>query len=398
MKKVTATPAPWLSSIPRYPFIALREKKEALRKKGVEVIDFSIGDPTAPTPDFIIEAASSAMKELRSAGYPENRGSLDFRKAVVSWMRRRFAVTLDPDRELFPSLGAKEAVFAFPGCVTGGGVLVPTPGYPPYYSGALAAGKRVHLVPLLEEKGFLPDLSSISTDAAKDAKIIWVNYPNNPTTVLATRKFYNELLEFARDFNIIIASDECYTEMYHDEAPESLLQYGKEGIIVFQSLSKRSNMTGWRVGFMAGDAELIRLFLLAKENMDSGCATFVQKAAAAALADDDHVAAMREEYREKRNILKAALKEMGLREGYSGGTFYLWQPIPEGIRSAEFAARLLEEDVAVVVTPGPALAVPLPDGTNPGEGFVRFALVPPIESTKTAAARLVKACKTLVRK
>ncbi|MHC9540155.1 MAG: aminotransferase class I/II-fold pyridoxal phosphate-dependent enzyme [Vulcanimicrobiota bacterium] len=386
----------WLEELPRYPFVALREKKKALREKGVEVIDFSIGDPVAPTPDLVLNAAKEGMKQYQSSGYPENKGSDEYRKAVAAWLLRRFGVSVDAEREIFPSLGAKEAVFAFPNVIQGGAVIVPTPGYPPYYSGAKAAGKRVHLVPLTPEKRFLPDLESIPEEVAKDAKIFWINYPNNPTTVMATREFYLELIEFCRDHDIIIASDECYSEMYREHPPETILQYGKEGLIVFQSLSKRSNMTGWRVGYMAGDADIISIFLKAKENMDSGCATFVQKAAATALSDEAHVQAMRREYDEKRQIMTGALKELGLPDGYADATFYIWQPVPLNMSSVDFATRLLEEDIALVVTPGPALAHTLPNGENPGDGFVRFALVPTVEGTKKAAERLIHAKKKIV--
>jgi LL-diaminopimelate aminotransferase len=393
MKRVSVSPSGWLKELPRYPFVELRGKKAALRQRGIDVIDFSIGDPVAPTPEFVLEAARDAMKEFQSSGYPENSGLADFKKAIAGWFMRRFGVELQADREVFPSLGAKEAVFSFPGTILGGGVIVPTPGYPPYFSGTRASGKRVHLVPLKPENQFLPDLSAIPLDVAKDAKIFWINYPNNPTTVLAPEKFYRELIEFCRAHDIIIASDECYSEMYDKRVPQSILQYAREGIIVFQSLSKRSNMTGWRVGFMAGDPEIIKTFLSAKENMDSGCCNFIQKAAAAALGDEAHVAAMRKDYAEKRCIMKEALGAIGLREGYAEGTFYIWQPVPEGMKSLDFASRLLEEDCALVVTPGPALSHMLADGTNPGEGFVRFALVPAVEQTKRAAERLVKALK-----
>lgn len=391
MKKIDLQPSSWLNELPRYPFVELRQKKAALIEKGIEIIDFSIGDPTSPTPDFILKASAESMWRFQRSGYPENRGQEEFRRAAARWVSQRFGVTLDADTEIFPSLGAKEAVFAFPGVIKGDGVLVPTPGYPPYYSGAKAAGKTVHPYPLLPEHRFLPDLESIPHEVAKNTKIIWVNYPNNPTTVLATANFFKNLIEFCRSYDIIIASDECYTEMYQDKVPESILQHAREGVIVFQSLSKRSNMTGWRIGFMAGDADIIRLFLSAKENMDSGCANFIQMAAVAALGDELHVEQMRSEYSEKRTVMRSALAAIGLPDGYSDGTFYIWQPVPDAMSSNEFAARLLEEDIGIVVTPGPALAIPLPDGKNPGEGFVRFALVPTVEQIREAAERLLRA-------
>jgi len=388
-------PSLWLSKLPKYPFVHLRTKKAELKNKGINVIDFSIGDPTAPTPDFVINAASKAMNNYKTSGYPENNGTLEFRQAVCNWFKRRFNVTLDPNSEIIPSLGAKESVFAFPSCFSGDTVIVPTPGYPPYYSGALAAGKKVYLATLYEKNNFLPDLSAIPSETAKNASIFWINYPNNPTTTLANEKFYKELIEFCQNYDIIIASDECYSEMYKDKKPESILKYSKKNIVIFNSLSKRSNMTGWRIGFTAGDADIIKIFLSGKENIDSGCANFIQQAAVCALEDEEHVINMRKEYDEKRIIITNAIKESGLREGYSDGAFYIWQPIPENIKSAEFAEKLLDEQYALVVTPGPALAIDLPNGENPGEGFVRFALVPTIEDTKEAAKRLVKAIKSI---
>ncbi len=390
-------PSKWLSMLPKYPFVSLREKKKALKAKGIKVIDFSIGDPASPTPEFIIDAAREGMIRYRSAGYPENSGLPEFKESIAAWMEKRFGVSLDPSRNIFPSIGAKESVFAFPGSISGNTVLIPTPGYPPYYSGAIAAGKKPWFMPLKEENKFLPDLTEIPSEVAKDACIMWVNYPNNPTTALAPDSFYEDAVRFCRDYGIILASDECYSEMYSSERPRSALCFAKEGVIVFQSLSKRSNMTGWRVGFMAGDEEIIRIFLSCKENMDSGCANFVQYAAAKALQDEAHVAEMRAGYDRKRAIIKNALKDAGMPGCHSDGTFYIWQKLPEGITSIEFAEHLLKEEYAIVVTPGPALAMEC-NGTNPGEGFVRFALVPTEEDTVEAAERLSKAVREITGK
>lgn len=387
-------PSEWLSQLPKYPFVSLREKKKALKAKGIKAIDFSIGDPTSPTPDFIIEAAHKGMIMAKSSGYPENSGLPEYKKSISEWLNNRFGVTVDPETEIFPSLGAKEAVFAFPSAIKGRTVLIPSPGYPPYFSGAIAAGKKTYIMPLKEENGFLPDLTDIPSETAKDACIMWINYPNNPTTALAPDKFYREAIEFCKNYGIILASDECYSEMYSDKQPKSALNFSKEGVIVFQSLSKRSNMTGWRAGFMAGDRDIIKIFLSCKENMDSGCANFVQYAAAQALKEEKHVESMRQEYAEKRHILQVALKKAGMPTGYAEGTFYIWQRVPENMKSIEFAEYLLEEKYALVVTPGPALAIEK-DGVNPGEGFVRFALVPSIEDTKEAAGRLVRAIENL---
>lgn len=388
-------PSEWLTKLPKYPFVSLREKKKALKAKGVKVIDFSIGDPTSPTPDFIIKAAEKGMELNRTSGYPENSGLKLFKQNIAKWFETRFNVRLDPDSEIFPSLGAKEAVFAFPGAIKGKYIIIPSPGYPPYYGGALAAGKLPWIVPLKEENNFLPDLSSIPEEIAQNAAIMWLNYPNNPTAVLAPDIFYKKAVEFCGKYGIILASDECYSEMYSKEKPKSLLNFTKKGAIVFQSLSKRSNMTGWRVGFMAGDPDIIQLFLLCKENMDSGCANFIQYAAAKALEDEEHVQKMRKEYAVKRKILNEALEKSGMPNRYSDGTFYIWQKIPQGLSSEKFAEYLLQEEYAIVVTPGPALSIPCENGYNPGEGFVRFALVPTEEDTREAAEKIIKAVSNI---
>ena len=212
---------------------------------------------------------------------------------------------------------------------------------------------------------------------------------------MAPDSFYRDAIEFCKKYGIILASDECYSEMYTNEKPKSALNFAKDGVIVFQSLSKRSNMTGWRVGFMAGDPDIIKIFLSAKENMDSGCANFVQYAAAKAYEDEEHVKEMRAEYDRKRKLIMDATQKAGLPKGYAEGTFYIWQRIPEGIKSVEFAEKLLEEEYAIVVTPGPALAITDENGNNAGEGFVRFALVPTEEDTAEAAEKIIKAIKSL---
>lgn len=245
-----------------------------------------------------------------------------------------------------------------------------------------------YYVPLVAENGFLPDVGSIPDDIADRAKIIWVNYPNSPTGKVATDAFYGELIDFAQRHGIVIASDEAYTEIYFEEKPRSLLEFAREGIISFFSLSKRSAMTGWRVGWVAGDREVVGAFRKTKTNIDSGTPTFIQDAAAEALGDERHVQEMRSEYREKRDIIVKALVDAGLTECMPEATIYIWQKVPEGMTSVEFAKRLLQKEVAIVVTPGEWLSQVTAEGLNPGQGYVRFALVPSIEQTKLAAERL----------
>ena len=244
-------------------------------------------------------------------------------------------------------------------------------------------------VPLLPENHFLPDLKAIPKRVLKKAKIMWVNYPNNPCAVNAPLRFLEEVVAFGHKHNIVIASDEAYTEMYFsDDPPHSILEITKEGVVAFHSLSKRSAMTCYRVGWIAGDKRIVDIFKKVKTNIDSGTATFIQDGAIAALGDEGHVETMRREYREKRDILVKALTQAGLPECMPESTLYVWQRIPKGMSSVEFAKKLLDPEVAIVTTPGAWLSDRTESGHNPGEGFVRFALVPSIEKTQEAAEHL----------
>jgi LL-diaminopimelate aminotransferase len=287
------------------------------------------------------------------------------------------------------SIGAKEAIFNFPETFIDPGdyTLALNPGYPAWSRGTHFAEGKTYFLNLLPENNFLPDLRSIPRKVLKRAKLLWINYPNNPTTAFPTREFYEEVLEFGEKHGIIIASDESYTENYYDEPPMSILQLKKEGVVVFQSLSKRSNMTCYRVGWVAGDRRIIEAYKKVKPNIDSGTATFIQDAAIAALKDEKHVEELRADYRKKRDILIEALTSIGLPKCEPKGTIYIWQKVPEGYTSVEFAKKLLEKEVAVVTTPGNWLSQEA-CGVNPGEGFVRFAIVPPLSKVKEAAKRI----------
>ncbi len=306
-------------------------------------------------------------------------------------MGRRFGVRLDPAKEVSSTIGSKEAVFHFPLALVDPGevVLVPSPGYPPYSRGTLFAGGTPWFYPVRRGDGWLPDLGRIPEEAARRSRILWVNYPNSPSGALAPLSFYLEAAAWCRQRGIVLASDEAYSEFHFgDERPVSALQAGTEGIVSFFSLSKRSTMTGWRVGWVAGDAAAVALFRKVKTNIDSGTPTFVQDAAAAALGDEAHVEEMRREVRARRDVLCAALRGIGLEDCTPPATLYVWQRGPAGMTGVEFAKRLLDPAVALVTTPGEWISDPLADGTNPGEGYVRFALVPSLEDTKRAAERL----------
>ncbi len=377
-----------IRSLPQYAFAAVDEKVAALKAAGKSPIDFGVGDPTVPTPKLVRDACKAGTEKRKSAGYPSYIGAAEYRQAVADWNCKRFGVCLAPDTEIASTIGSKEGVFNFAeGMVDPGDVvIIPSPGYPPYTTGTRFAEGKCYYYGLSADNGFLPDLKSIPASVCKKAKVLWINYPNSPTGALAPKSFLEEVVEFGHKHDIVIASDEAYSELYYtDEKPTSLLEISKEGVIVFQSLSKRSAMTCYRVGWVAGDSRVIDVFKKVKTNIDSGTATFVQDAAIAALSDERHVAKMRKDYKEKRDILANALVKAGLDDCTPDSTIYLWQRVPKGMTSEEFVLKLMDLAQPVVVTPGPALGNPLKDKTNPGEGYVRFAFVPSVADTKTAA-------------
>jgi LL-diaminopimelate aminotransferase len=241
---------------------------------------------------------------------------------------------------------------------------------------------------LRRENGFRVDFASIPEDVARKAKVLWLNYPNSPSGAVVDEAFYREALAFARSRGIIVASDEAYSEIYFGPPPLSCLNVAKEGVLVFHSLSKRSAMTGYRIGWVMGDPQLVAIFRKTKTNIDSGTPTFLQDAAIAALGDEEHVEGFRREYRAKRDILCAALAKAGLEDCTPPATLYVWQRAPKGMSSVQFATFLLQEKLAIVTTPGSWIAEPTASGENPGEGYVRFALVPSLEDTRRAAERL----------
>jgi LL-diaminopimelate aminotransferase len=385
-------PSRRLASISPYAFAEVDKLVANLRAQGITPIDFGVGDPTTPTPDHIRQATQKAIDIRKSAGYPSYIGSKEFRTTVSEWMKKRFDVSLDPDIEISSTIGSKEGVFNFHEAFIDPGdyVIIPTPGYPPYARGTLFAEGRPYFVPLLPENRFLPDLNAIPEEVCKKAKLIWINYPNNPCAVGAPLSFLEEVVAFGQKYNIIVASDEAYTEMYFNDPPHSILQVTKEGVVAFQSLSKRSAMTCYRIGWVAGDRRIIEIFKKVKTNIDSGTATFIQDGAIAALKDEEHVRKMREEYRKKRDILVKALTSIGLPDCTPEATLYLWQRVPKGMTSVDFAKKLLDPKIAIVVTPGAWISDKTESGLNPGEGYVRFALVPSIEKTQEAAERFKK--------
>ncbi len=383
---ITINPADRLKKLPPYLFAEIDRLKREARAKGVDIIDLGVGDPDIPTPSFIIEELYRAAKDPANHRYALDAGMPVFREEIARWFEKRFGVKLDPQAEILPLIGSKEGIAHLPLALINPGdvVLVPDPCYPPYKSGTWFAGGEVSLMPLEEENNFLPDFDEIDPSALKEAKLMFLNYPNNPTAAVASPEFYEKTVEFARRHDLIVASDAAYSEMAYDGyKPASLLQAkgGKDVGIEFHSLSKTFNMTGWRVGFAVGNSELIKLLAKVKSNIDSGIFQAIQHAAIKALRDGDE--ALRKNiaiYQERRDIIIDGLQKLGWKVRKPQATFYIWAGVPAGYTSAELAAKLLK-DAGIVVTPG--------NGFGPdGEGYVRFAVTVPKERILEMLERL----------
>jgi LL-diaminopimelate aminotransferase len=382
-----------VESLPVYAFELVQDRVQALRDKGITPIDFGVGDPSTPTPKLVRDACKEALDSRSTSGYPSDIGTFEFRQAVAQWTKRRFGIEVDPATEVSSTIGSKEGIFNFHEALVDPGdtVLIPSPGYPPYSRGTWFAEGNAWFYPLDEKNGFLPDLDAIPDEVARSAKILWVNYPHSPSGTCPDLNFYKKVYAWTKERNIILASDEAYSEFYFgDTPPPSAIEAGREGVIVFNSLSKRSAMTTYRMGWVVGDPKIIEIFRKMKTNIDSGTPTFIQDAAIVALSDEQHVKAMCEEYRQKRDIMLEALAAAGLPLRVPQGTLYIWQRVPNGMTSMDFAARLMEPEVAIVCTPGNLIAEETKDGYNPGEGYVRFALTPTIEETMAAANKIAK--------
>lgn len=374
---MAAPVSPLLVSLGDYPFVRLEEAKREAGARGVQLIDFGAGDPREPAPELVRSALLAGLDGR--LGYPLAAGLPELREAIAAWAGRRFGVELDPEREIVPTLGSKEAIFSLAQIVVGEKrlVAVPNPAYPVYERGALFAGGEVLTVPLAEENGFLPDLDAVDWDGVV---LCWVNYPNNPTAAVAPIELYERLAELARRHGFVLASDEAYSELWFEEPPPSALQVAdRENVIVFNTLSKRSSMTGYRCGFAAGDPTLIAALRTFRPTVGTAPQEFVQRAAIAAWNDERHVEETRERYRRKRDLLMPLLERKGLRIAGSAASMYLWVAVPDGESSEAFATRLLEH--GVVVAPGSYLGAA-------GEGYVRVALVPSLEDCEQAAAIL----------
>jgi len=379
-----------VSSIGAYAFAAVDEKVAELREQGIEPIDFGVGDYAEPTPAFIREACKKAIDERAATGYPSYIGDGGYRAAVAGWMKRRFGVDLNPAKEITSTIGSKEGVFNIhEGFINPGDVvLVPSPGYPPYKRGTLFAEGEAYFYPLDPANNFAPNFDAIPADVLKRARLMWICNPNSPTGGVYTGEQLKAVIDFCQKHGIILCSDEAYSEMYFgDAAPHSALEFGRDGVVVCQSLSKRSIMTGWRVGFYAGDERVISIFKKVKTNIDSGTPTFIQDAAVAALGDEAHVDDLRERTKRKRDLICGALVKSGLEDCSPQGSLYVWQTAPAGMSGVDFATALIEK-AHIVTTPGEWLGDAMPGGGNSGDGRVRFALVPDEAQCAEAAKRI----------
>lgn len=377
-----------LRALPPYLFVEIDRRKKAARERGQDVIDLGVGDPDLPTPRPILDALKAAAEDPANHQYPLGRGRKDLLAAAAGWYQRRFGVVLDPERELLCLIGSKEGIGHAPLAFVnpGDGVLVPEPGYPVYASGTIFAGGRVVRLPLTAEHGFRPDLDRVPTEDVRRAKLLFLNYPNNPTAACVDLAFLEQVVDWCRRHEVILAYDLAYSEVWFEgPPPPSVLQVpgAKDVAIEFHSFSKTFSMTGWRIGFAAGRAELVDALAKIKENLDSGTVSAVQAAAITALQHGAELTPpLVETYRRRRDLFVAGLRRAGFEVAVPQATFYVWVPVPRGTDSVRFATRLLDE-AGVVATPGVGFGAA-------GEGYIRFSLTSPEARLAEAVERLQK--------
>lgn len=378
-----------LNKLPPYLFVEIDRAKQKARAEGRDIIDLGIGDPDEGSPKEVIEALYKAAQDPTSHHYPLDQGKFLFRQKVAQWYKNRFGVELDPEKEILALIGSKEGIshmplaFLNPGDVS----LIPDPCYPPYKGGTILAGGIVHIMPLLEENNFLPDLKKIKQNVLKKAKIIYINYPNNPTGAVCEKGFFEDVVLFAKKHNIIIAHDAAYSEICFDGyRPDSFLKVAgaKEAAVEFHSLSKTCNMTGWRIGFVCGNEKIVSAIAKVKSNIDSGVFTAIQMAGITAFdIAEKHSAKMNRIYQERRDVLVDGLNAMGWLTKKPKATFYVWTRLPKLHKSSIEFAKLVLDKADVILTPGIGF------GEN-SEGYVRFALTVSKERIKEAVERLRK--------
>lgn len=372
-----------MGELPPYLFARIDELKAAKIKSGIDVIDLGVGDPDLPTPPHIVEALCTAARDPKNHHYPSYAGMEKYRAAVATWYRKRFGVTLDPGREVLALMGSKDGIAHIPEAFINPGdyVLAPSPGYPVYRTSTLFAEGRVYEMPLRPERQFLPDLQSIPREVARSARLMFLNYPNNPTSAITLPGFFEEAVDFAADHDLIIVHDNAYSEIAYDgyQAPSFLATRGAMEVAVeMHSLSKTYNMTGWRIGMACGNADILAGLGRVKTNVDSGVFDAVQHAAVTALSGpQDCVQEACRTYQERRDVLIKGLHELGYLVDAPKATFYVWMKVED---SLQFATRLLDE-AGIVVTPGVGFG-------SGGDGYVRFALTRTSERIREAVERL----------
>jgi LL-diaminopimelate aminotransferase len=375
-----------IEKLPPYLFVEISRKIAQKKARGEDVVSFGIGDPDIPTPEHIIERLCQAAHDPANHRYPETEGLTELRRAIAGWYQRRFSVTLDPDKEVLPLIGSKEGIGHVALCFIDPGdlALVPDPGYPVYAIGTMFAGGESYYLPLKEENDFLPDLKAIPDAVARRAKLLWLNYPNNPTAAVAESGFFKQAVAFARKYGLAICHDGPYSEVAFDGyRPVSFMQIpgAKEVGIEFHSLSKSYNMTGWRIGMAVGNAQMIDALMRLKSNLDSGIPQAIQLAAIAALnGPQDCIEEHNRIYQQRRDLMLETLRYIGLEARPPRASLYVWARIPKGQKSLDFAARLLDE-ARVVVMPGV--------GYGPsGDGYIRLSLTTPDALLEEGLARL----------
>jgi LL-diaminopimelate aminotransferase len=382
-------PAERLQSLPQYVFARLEELKANARSQGVDLIDLGMGNPDGAAPAPVIAAAKDALDEASNHGYPPFEGTANFRGAIAKWYHRRYGVTLDPNSEALPLLGSKEGLghLALAYINPGDTVLVPSPAYPVHFRGPAIAGAKIHNIILKPENDWEIDLNDIPEDVARKAKILFFNYPSNPTGATASRSFFEDVVAFAHEYKILLVHDLCYAELAFDGyKPTSLLEIpgAKEIGVEFHTLSKTYNMAGWRVGFVVGNSQIIQGLRTLKTNLDYGIFAAIQTAAQTALElPDEYVTQVQLRYRERRDFMIKGLTTLGWKIKPTKATMYLWIPCAVGWNSTDFALMVLQK-TGVVVTPGNAFGIG-------GEGYVRISLIADIDRLGEAIERLTSA-------
>ncbi len=380
-----------VQDLPPYLFAAISKKIAQKKAEGVDVISFAIGDPDLPTPPHILDSLVEAARDPANQGYPDSDGLPEYRKAVADWYERRFGVAFDSDKEVLPLIGSKEGIGHIPLCFIDPGdvALVPDPGYPVYPVSVQLAGGMVHELPLTEERGFLPDFDAVPADIAGRAKLLFLNYPSNPTSAIADVAFFERAVAFAKQHDIVVVHDMAYSEIAYDEyVPPSFMEAtgARDVGIEVHSLSKSYNMTGWRIGMAVGNADLIDALGRVKSNLDSGIPNAIQRMAITALeGPQESIQENNAVFQRRRDTLVDAVRSAGLEVIPPKASLYLWCRLPDGMGSIDFAARLLD-DTGVVVTPGVGYG-------KHGEGYVRLSLTVPDDRLQEGIRRL-KAWRT----